>query len=174
MISKNSIMRSRAMKYMCVALMVVAMALVYSGCVSTRSTRKIDKIEMGMTKDDIRRLLGSPLYRNAWQGGGEQWGYRKQVGEIVSPEQVLLIVSFDAGGRVIGVETVRDSCPWNGQPHGHGGNSSCKDSGGHDAAFDVSLAPFHKPRCTTETQHGGLALSFRLPCNGFRLHIDIF
>lgn len=57
------------MKYLCVALMVVAVALVYSGCVSTLSTRKIDKIEMGMTKDDIRRLLGSPLYRNAWQGG---------------------------------------------------------------------------------------------------------
>ena len=69
MFSKSRIICSRAMKYLCVAFMVVAMALVYSGCVSTRSTRKIDKIEMIMTKDDIRRQIGSQLYRNAWQGG---------------------------------------------------------------------------------------------------------
>lgn len=129
---------------------------------------------MGMTKDDIRRLLGSPLYRNAWQGGGEQWGYRKQVGEIVSPEQVLVVVSFDDGGMVVGVETVRDICPWNEHPHDHGGKSSEKSPGRLDADFDVSLTPFHWHGCATETKYGGLALSFRSPGNGFRLHIDVF
>ncbi len=79
-------------------------------CVSTRSTSKINKIEIGMSKEDIRKLLGNPVYRNAWQDG-EQWGYHKQVGEIAGPEQVLLVVSFDGNGRVAQLETMRDSPP---------------------------------------------------------------
>ena len=79
-------------------------------CVSTRSTSKINKIEIGMSKEDIRKLLGNPVYRHAWQDG-EQWGYHKQVGEIAGPEQVLLVVSFDGNGRVAQFETMRDSPP---------------------------------------------------------------
>ena len=79
-------------------------------CVSTRSTSKINKIEIGMSKEDIRKLLGNPVYRHAWQDG-EQWGYHKQVGEIAGPEQVLLVVSFDGNGRVAQLETMRDSPP---------------------------------------------------------------
>ena len=63
-----------------------------------------------MSKEDIRKLLGNPVYRNAWQDG-EQWGYHKQVGEIAGPEQVLLVVSFDGNGRVAQLETMRDSPP---------------------------------------------------------------
>ena len=79
-------------------------------CVSTRSTSKISRIELGMSKEDIRKLLGNPVYRHAWQDG-EQWGYHKQVGEIAGPEQVLLVVSFDGNGRVAQLETMRDSPP---------------------------------------------------------------
>ena len=79
-------------------------------CVSTRSTSKISRIELGMTREDIRKLLGNPVYRHAWQDG-EQWGYHKQVGEIAGPEQVLLVVSFDGNGRVAQLETMRDSPP---------------------------------------------------------------
>ena len=79
-------------------------------CVSTRSTSKISRIEFGMTREDIRKLLGNPVYRHAWQDG-EQWGYHKQVGEIAGPEQVLLVVSFDGNGRVAQLETMRDSPP---------------------------------------------------------------
>ena len=95
-------------------LFVVFVALFMSqaliSCVSTRSTSKINKIEIGMSKEDIRKLLGNPVYRNAWQDG-EQWGYHKQVGEIAGPEQVLLVVSFDGNGRVAQLETMRDSPP---------------------------------------------------------------
>ena len=76
-------------------------------CVSTSSTSKINKVELGMTKDDIQKLLGKPIYRNAWQDG-EQWGYHKQVGEIAGPEQVLFVVSFDNYGKVALFETVQE------------------------------------------------------------------
>ena len=76
-------------------------------CITTSSTSKINKIEIGMAKDDIRKLLGNPVYRNAWEEG-EQWGYHKQVGEIAGPEQVLLVVSFDGYGKVAQFETVKE------------------------------------------------------------------
>ena len=93
-----------------VAFVALFMSQALISCVSTRSTRKINKIEIGMSKEDIRKLLGNPVYRNAWQDG-EQWGYHKQVGEIAGPEQVLLVVSFDGNGRVAQLETMRDSPP---------------------------------------------------------------
>ena len=93
-----------------VAFVALFMSQALISCVSTRSTSKINKIEIGMSKEDIRKLLGNPVYRNAWQDG-EQWGYHKQVGEIAGPEQVLLVVSFDGNGRVAQLETMRDSPP---------------------------------------------------------------
>ena len=93
-----------------VAFVALFMSQALISCVSTRSTSKISKIELGMTKEDIRKLLGNPVYRHAWQDG-EQWGYHKQVGEIAGPEQVLLVVSFDGNGRVAQLETMRDSPP---------------------------------------------------------------
>ena len=93
-----------------VAFVALFMSQELISCVSTRSTSKISRIELGMTREDIRKLLGNPVYRNAWQDG-EQWGYHKQVGEIAGPEQVLLVVSFDGNGRVAQLETMRDSPP---------------------------------------------------------------
>ena len=93
-----------------VAFVALFMSQALISCVSTRSTSKINKIEIGMSKEDIRKLLRNPVYRNAWQDG-EQWGYHKQVGEIAGPEQVLLVVSFDGNGRVAQLETMRDSPP---------------------------------------------------------------
>ena len=93
-----------------VAFVALFMSQALISCVSTRSTSKISKIELGMTKEDIRKLLGNPVYRHAWQDG-EQWGYHKQVGEIAGPEQVLLVVSFDGNGRVAQLETMRESPP---------------------------------------------------------------
>ena len=90
-----------------VAFVALFMSQALISCVSTRSTSKINKIEIGMSKEDIRKLLGNPVYRNAWQDG-EQWGYHKQVGEIAGPEQVLLVVSFDGNGKVAQFETVKE------------------------------------------------------------------
>ena len=93
-----------------IAILVSFMSMSLVGCITTSSTSKINKIEIGMAKEDIRKLLGNPVYRNAWEEG-EQWGYHKQVGEIAGPEQVLLVVSFDGNGRVAQLETMRDSPP---------------------------------------------------------------
>ena len=93
-----------------VAFVALFMSQALISCVSTRSTSKINKIEIGMSKEDIRKLLGNPVYRHAWQDG-EQWGDHKQVGEIAGPEQVLLVVSFDGNGRVAQFETMRDFPP---------------------------------------------------------------
>ena len=90
-----------------VAFVALFMSQALISCVSTRSTSKINKIEIGMAKDDIRKLLGNPVYRNAWEEG-EQWGYHKQVGEIAGPEQVLLVVSFGGNGKVAQFETVKE------------------------------------------------------------------
>lgn len=83
------------------------MALSLSGCITTRDTVKINKVEMGMTKSDIQDLLGTPLFKNANETG-EEWGYRKMVGEIAGPEQMLFIVTFDNNGKVIAYNSVKD------------------------------------------------------------------
>ena len=90
-----------------IAILVSFMSMSLVGCITTSSTSKINKIEIGMAKEGIRKLLGNPVYRNAWEEG-EQWGYHKQVGEIAGPEQVLLIVSFDGNGKVAQFETVKE------------------------------------------------------------------
>ena len=93
-----------------VAFVALFMSQALISCVSTRSTSKINKIEIGMSKEDIRKLLGNPVYLHAWQDG-LQWGYHKQVGEIAGPEQVLLVGSFDGNGKVAQFETMRDFPP---------------------------------------------------------------
>ena len=49
-----------------------------SSCITTRSTAKINKVEVGMTKNDISQLLGTPIIKNG-DIMGEQWGYRKMI-----------------------------------------------------------------------------------------------
>lgn len=93
-----------------VFFLAIAFASLTTSCITTRSTNKINKIELGMTKADINKLFGNPVYRNAWHDG-EQWGYHKQVGEIAGPEQVLLVISFDSNGRVAEFETMKDFPP---------------------------------------------------------------
>ena len=90
-----------------IAILVSFMSMSLVGCITTSSTSKINKIEIGMTKENIRKLLGNPVYRNAWEEG-EQWGYHKQVGEIAGSEHVLLVVSFDGNGKVAQFETVKE------------------------------------------------------------------
>ncbi|MBR5638142.1 MAG: outer membrane protein assembly factor BamE [Muribaculaceae bacterium] len=88
-------------------IITLVMALSLSGCITTRDTVKINKVEMGMTKSDIQDLLGTPLFKNANETG-EEWGYRKMVGEIAGPEQMLFIVTFDNNGKVIAYNSVKD------------------------------------------------------------------
>ncbi|MCR4764575.1 MAG: outer membrane protein assembly factor BamE [Bacteroidaceae bacterium] len=83
------------------------MSLAIWSCSSTRGTIMINKVEIGMTQEDVRHLLGKPMYKSA-DVSGEEWGYRKQVGKITEPEEVLFIVLFDEQGKVIAYDSVKE------------------------------------------------------------------
>ena len=94
---------------MTVALVLV-LALGFNSCIATRDTTKINKVEMGMSKSDIKHLLGTPLFKNADETG-EQWGYRKVVGEIIYAEEMLFVVTFDNDGKVVSYNSVKEFPP---------------------------------------------------------------
>ena len=80
-------------------IITLVMVMSLSSCISTRDTVKINKVEMGMTKTDIQNLLGTPLFTNANETS-EEWGYRKMVGEIAGPEQMIFVITFNNDGKV--------------------------------------------------------------------------
>jgi len=88
-------------------LLSIALSVSLSSCVATRDTAKINKVEMGMTKSDIQNLLGTPLFKNANETG-EEWGYRKLVGEIAGPESIIFVVTFDNDGKVVAYNSVKE------------------------------------------------------------------
>ena len=88
-------------------LLSIALSVSLSSCVATRDTAKINKVEMGMTKSDIQNLLGTPLFKNANETG-EEWGYRKLVGEIAGPESMIFVVTFDNDGKVVAYNSVKE------------------------------------------------------------------
>ena len=90
-----------------VILLSIALSVSLNSCISTRDTVKINKVEMGMTKSDIQKLLGTPLFKSANESG-EEWGYRKLVGEIAGPEQMIFVVTFDNDGKVVAYNSVKD------------------------------------------------------------------
>ncbi len=100
---KNSIIISA----ITVIIISIALCVSLGSCVATRDTMKINKVEMGMTKSDIQKLLGTPLFKNANETG-EEWGYRKLVGEIAGPEPMIFVVTFDNDGKVIGYNSVKE------------------------------------------------------------------
>lgn len=96
------------MKEMMIAVaLVVVMNLAFDSCIATRDTTKINKVEMGMSKSDIQHLLGTPLFKNADETG-EQWGYRKVVGEVIDAEEMLFVVTFDNDGKVVAYNSVKE------------------------------------------------------------------
>ena len=99
------------MKEMMIAVaLVVVMNLAFDSCIATRDTTKINKVEMGMSKSDIQHLLGKPLFKNADETG-EQWGYRKVVGEVIDAEEMLFVVTFDNDGKVVAYNSVKEFPP---------------------------------------------------------------
>lgn len=93
------------------ALLALMGCLLTTSCIATRSTAQINKVEVGMDKAEIRKLLGTPEFKNG-DAEAEQWAYQKMVGEIAGPEPVYFLVTFNKEGKVIAYETVR-------QHHGH-------------------------------------------------------
>ena len=99
------------MKEIVIAVMLVLVInLGLDSCIATRDTTKINKVEMGMNKSDIRHLLGKPLFKNADETG-EQWGYRKVVGEVIDAEEMLFVVTFDNNGKVVAYNSVKEFPP---------------------------------------------------------------
>lgn len=90
--------------------LVLVMNLAFDSCITTRDTNKINKVELGMTKGDIQHLLGKPLFKNADETG-EQWGYRKVVGEVIDAEEMLFVVTFDSEGKVVAYNSVKEFPP---------------------------------------------------------------
>ncbi len=88
-------------------LLSIALSVSLNSCVATRDTVKINKVEMGMTKSDIQNLLGTPLFKNANETG-EEWGYRKLVGEIAGPESMIFVVTLNNDGKVVAYNSVKD------------------------------------------------------------------
>lgn len=85
-------------------ILILIMSLSLTSCMTT-GMRQINKVEMGMTKDDIRKVLGKPTFKNACETG-EQWGYRKWVGEFTMPEKAIFLVTFNNNGQVTQYETL--------------------------------------------------------------------
>lgn len=78
-----------------------------TGCIVTRSSVQINKVEVGMTKTEIKKLLGTPEFKNG-DLEGEQWGYHKMIGDVAGPEPILFLVTFDNEGKVIAYDTVKE------------------------------------------------------------------
>ena len=101
----------KIMKEMMIAIaLVLVMSVALDSCIATRDTTKINKVEMGMSKSDIQHLLGTPLFKNADEFG-EQWGYRKVVGEVIDAEEMLFVVTFDNEGKVVAYNSVKEFPP---------------------------------------------------------------
>ena len=99
------------MKEMVIAVaLVLVMSLAFDSCIATRDTTKINKVELGMTKGDIQHLLGTPLFKNADERG-EEWGYRKVVGEVIDSEEMLFVVTFDNEGKVVSYNSIKEFPP---------------------------------------------------------------
>jgi len=90
--------------------LVLVLNLAFDSCIATRDSTKINKVELGMSKGDIQHLLGKPLFKNADETG-EQWGYRKVVGEVIDAEEMLFVVTFDSEGKVVAYNSVKEFPP---------------------------------------------------------------
>ena len=88
-------------------MLLIVISFTLDSCIATRDTTKINKVEMGMSKSDIQHLLGTPLFKNADESG-EQWGYRKVVGQVIDAEEMLFVVTFDNDGQVIAYNSVKE------------------------------------------------------------------
>lgn len=95
----------KKMKTMAMMLLIV-MSMMVTGCISTRDTVRINRVEIGMGKDDILHLLGTPLFKNANENG-EKWGYRKYVGELADSQEMYFIVKFDTNNRVTAYQSIK-------------------------------------------------------------------
>jgi outer membrane protein assembly factor BamE (lipoprotein component of BamABCDE complex) len=94
-------------KLLQILLLLSIFTLGSSSCVTSRDSVRINQVEIGMNKNDIQQLLGTPLFKNANETG-EEWGYRKFVGQLATAEEILFIITFDTDGKVIAYDSIKN------------------------------------------------------------------
>lgn len=78
-------------KQVFIALSLVACSLFLSGCASLTGSSAITKIEKGMSKKEIVKLLGEPDFRR-FDDQYEEWEYKKE--NVLTQETKIIIVDF--------------------------------------------------------------------------------
>ncbi len=98
-------------KLLQILLLLSIFSLGSSSCITTRDSLRINQVEIGMSKNDIQHLLGVPLFKNANETG-EEWGYRKIIGQLAEAEEILFLITFDSDGKVTAYDTIKDYPPY--------------------------------------------------------------
>lgn len=89
-----------------IKILPLACLLNLSSCalLGFESTRALDRVERGMSREQIKQLLGRPAFRNLAANGTEIWEYRKFVGGYTL---YLTQITFSEG-RVIQMSTTTE------------------------------------------------------------------
>lgn len=78
--------------------------------VMTASAKKDEKVERGMTKQQVSEIYGKPL-TTSFDDAGECWEYVKTRGSLLSSYDVRITVFFDDEGKVVQYkEQVKEDC----------------------------------------------------------------
>lgn len=84
----------------------LVMAVAFSATASAKPSRQIVR---GMTKDQVTAAYGKP-FATSFNDTSETWQYVKSRGGLLDSREVLIKVSFDADGKVVGYdETIKDT-----------------------------------------------------------------
>ena len=68
-----------------IILLAIVASLFNTSCIATRSTTQISKAEVGMSKADIKKLLGTPEFKN-----GDTEGLQKLVNNVAKQKGISI------------------------------------------------------------------------------------
>ena len=91
-------------------LLTLVLGVMVGGCgtgLTLQSNSTLMKIKPGMSRQEVTGILGNPTY-NRFDGGNEQWEYRKQ--HAITGLTTVVIVNF-ADGYVTGMDSFDDTPP---------------------------------------------------------------
>jgi outer membrane protein assembly factor BamE len=99
----------RSVRRLAVAALVIALL---AGCVhridiqqgNFLDTEDIDRIAVGMTRVQVRALLGTPMVADPFQGSRWDYVYYLKKGRWQKPQQRHFIVFFDSTDKVAKIE----------------------------------------------------------------------
>jgi outer membrane protein assembly factor BamE len=74
-------------------------------------TEDIDRISVGMTRVQVRSLLGTPMVADPFQGSRWDYLYYMKKGRLQKPERRHFIVYFDGTDKVARIERPAQSPP---------------------------------------------------------------